>query len=262
MPSQILIIPPKKPRSNRPLVMTASEKNSKEEESNQSVPETTLTDQRLWSSDNKLSRIKTIPSVRISPPQPIVDNLFDWDDEDRQYGIHRRPKFIRHRQRQKYHEPLPRIQEGISSTALVSAPTFDLPSPTTMSNMNEFNNSLSSPVKNEASIDCGDSRGQTLLHLAARLGHEEIMRMLISETSHASILLNARGQTPLLCAIEAGSTSTATILMEQDPLSLTCKDSIGSNVFHYATEQCNDIVLSRAISLLKRLSSSTARMTV
>jgi hypothetical protein len=50
--------------------------------------------------------------------------------------------------------------------------------------------------------------------------------------------------------------------MEQDPISLTCKDNIGSSVFHYATEQCNDIVLSRAISLLKRLSSSTARVTV
>ncbi|CAF1681732.1 unnamed protein product, partial [Adineta ricciae] len=31
--------------------------------------------------------------------------------------------------------------------------------------------------------------------------------------------------------------------------------------FHYATEQCNDVVLSRAISLLKRLSSSASRLT-
>jgi ankyrin repeat protein len=111
-------------------------------------------------------------------------------------------------------------------------------------------------------MDTGELQGQTLLHLAAKLGHEEIVRMLISETSQASILLNTRGQTPLLCAIEAGSTSTATLLMEQDPLSLTCKDNIGSSVFHYATEQCNDIVLNRAISLLKRLSSSAARGTV
>ena len=120
----------------------------------------------------------------------------------------------------------------------------------------------STAIKREGSLDTGDSQGQTLLHLAAKLGHEEIMRMLITETSHANILLNTRGQTPLLCAIEAGSTSTATLLMEQDPLSLTCKDNIGSSVFHYATEQCNDIVLSRAISLLKRLSSSAARVTV
>ena len=117
-------------------------------------------------------------------------------------------------------------------------------------------------AKREGSLDTDNIQGQTLLHLAAKLGHEEIMRILISETSHASILFNTRGQTPLLCAIEAGSTSTATLLMEQDPLSLTCKDNIGSSVFHYATEQCNDIVLSRAISLLKRLSSSAAKVTV
>ena len=63
-------------------------------------------------------------------------------------------------------------------------------------------------------------RGQTLLHLAARLGHDEIMRLLISETSQASILMNKTGQTPLLTAIEAGSTSTATLLMESDPRSI------------------------------------------
>ncbi len=120
----------------------------------------------------------------------------------------------------------------------------------------------STAIKREGSLENGDAQGQTLLHLAAKLGHEEIMRMLINETSHANILLNARGQTPLLCAIEAGSTSTATLLMEQDPVSLTCKDNIGSSVFHYSTEQCNDIVLSRAIALLKRLSSSAARVTV
>ncbi|CAF1608739.1 unnamed protein product, partial [Didymodactylos carnosus] len=104
--------------------------------------------------------------------------------------------------------------------------------------------------------------GQTMLHLAAKLDHEEIVRMLMCETSHASSLINNRGQTPLLCAIEAGSTSTATLLMEQDPISLTVKDDSDSSVFHYAAEQCNDIVLSRAIALLKRLSSSTARLTV
>ncbi|CAF4225458.1 unnamed protein product [Rotaria socialis] len=107
----------------------------------------------------------------------------------------------------------------------------------------------------------GELQGQTLLHLAAKLGHEEIMRTLITETSHMNSLLNTRGQTPLLCAIEAGSTSTATLLMEQDPMSLTSKDNIGSSVFHYATEHCNDIILSRAIALLKRLSSSAARLT-
>lgn len=264
MPAQIFIIPPKKPRGHPPLTLSNSEKTTRDDVSSQSVPQTPLvTEQRLSSSDQKLAVMKTIPSVRISPPQPIFDTLFDWDEEDRHFG--RRPTFIR--RRQIYHERLARIRENEALqhptvSALVSAPILD---PATANGQGtltspETNNNTSK--QREGSFDTGETQGQTLLHLAAKLGHEEIMRILISETSHASVLYNTRGQTPLLCAIEAGSTSTATILMEQDPLSLTCKDNIGSSVFHYATEQCNDIVLSRAISLLKRLSSSAARMTV
>ncbi|CAF4387969.1 unnamed protein product, partial [Adineta steineri] len=54
-----------------------------------------------------------------------------------------------------------------------------------------------------------DLRGRTLMHLAARLGHDDILRLLISETSQASTLMNTRGQTPLLTAIEAGSSNSA-----------------------------------------------------
>ena len=39
------------------------------------------------------------PSIRISPPQLIIDSLSDWDDEDRRFG--RRPTFIRHRSTSK-----------------------------------------------------------------------------------------------------------------------------------------------------------------
>ena len=94
------------------------------------------------------------------------------------------------------------------------------------------------------------------------MGHEEILRILVGEISHINDLVNGRGQTPLLSAIEAGSTSTATFLLSQDPTSLTCRDRNGSSVFHYAAEFCNDIVLIRAISLLKRLNSGTARFIV
>ncbi|CAF4464988.1 unnamed protein product [Rotaria socialis] len=90
--------------------------------------------------------------------------------------------------------------------------------------------------------------------------HVTLPVIVSAPTNRIICLLNTRGQTPLICAIEAGSTSTATLLMEQDPMSLTSKDNIGSSVFHYATEHCNDIILSRAIALLKRLSSSAARL--
>jgi len=269
MPTQIFIIPPKPPRPHRPLSASNSERLTGDENSTQSVPNTPLADPTTSSIDNKLSVMRTIPSVRISPPQPIIDALLDWDDEDRHFG--RRPTFIRHRQQRQYQEKLARIQEGVvqqtfpAVSAIVSAPIVDQPGVQSTTNGVDHSAPIATTttvIKREYSPGEGEPQGQTLLHLAARLGHEDIMRLLISETSQASILLNTRGQTPLLCAIEAGSTSTATLLMEQDPLSLTCKDNIGSSVFHYATEQCNDIVLSRAISLLKRLSSSAARMTV
>ncbi|CAF2479001.1 unnamed protein product [Rotaria sp. Silwood2] len=264
MPTQIFIIPPKHLRTQKPIKTPKSDRSTQDEKISQSVPNTPSNEQAKSSSDNKLAVIKIIPTVRISPPQPIIDSLFDWDDEDRCFG--QGPKFVRHRQKQQQkqiYEKNPRIQEDAGQPqqhatlpAIVSAPIVELPGAQSTSNANDY-----TTVKREGSVDVGDLQGQTLLHLAAKLGHEEIMRMLINETSHANSLLNTRGQTPLLCAIEAGSTSTATLLMEQDPLSLTCKDNIGSSVFHYATEHCNDIVLSRAIALLKRLSSSAARVT-
>ena len=268
MPTQIFIIPPKSTRLHKRLTKTASDNPPGDESSSQSVPVTPINEPRISSSDNRLSIIKAIPAVRISPPQPIVDNLLDWDDDEGHFT--RRPTFIRHRHRQRqFYHRLPRIQEGEvqqqnpTVSAIVSAPILEPPSGQISANATDYPITTTTNLsKREGSVDTGESQGQTLLHLAAKLGHEEIMRMLISETSHANILLNTRGQTPLLCAIEAGSTSTATLLMEQDPLSLTCRDDIGSSVFHYATEHCNDIVLSRAISLLKRLSSSAARVTV
>lgn len=105
-------------------------------------------------------------------------------------------------------------------------------------------------------------RGQTLMHLAARLGHDEILRLLFCETSQASMLMDKQGQTPLLIAIKTGCTNTATLLMESDPRSIIVSDDHGSNVFHYACEYCNDVILNRAITLLKRLNSSSDRIKV
>jgi ankyrin repeat protein len=237
------------------LGVSTSERSSE----SHSEPQTPIAEHKRSSSDQKLSTIKTNPLIRINPPERILDNLFEFDDEDRRFG--RRVPSIR-KSRQKYKEPLPRIVEDepqrTSVTALVSAPIVELPAGL----ISSTNIDHTVTPKQDGSTDSTAPQGQTLLHLAARLGHEDIMRMLISETSHANLLLNNRGQTPLLCAIESDSTSTATLLMEQDPLSLTCKDSIGSSVFHYAAEHCNDTVLSRSISILKQLNSSTARLTV
>ena len=189
--------------------------------------------------------------MRITAPQLAFDGASDGEDDD-PYPPRRAVNNAR--QRRKYREPPPSIREDDSKytafSAIVSAPIVRATS----------EQRLEAP-RNECT-DSDGVQGQTLLHLAATLGHEEIMHLLISETSHANTLLNARGQTPLLSAIEAGSTNTATLLMVQNPSSLTCKDHTDSGVFHYAAEHCNDIVLNRAISLLKRLGSTVARLTV
>lgn len=257
MRTHVLIIPEKSLVTHKPLSASLSDKTELDKFTGISEPATTIGAQTRFSSDQRLSATRSNPLVRINPPERILDNLNDWEDEDRRFG--RRIPITR---RQKYKEPLPRIQEDErehpSVFAIVSAPIVQLPTALTFQSI--MDHSLA--PKQEGSTDSAEPQGQTLLHLAARLGHEDIMRLLLNETSHANSLFNNRGQTPLLCAVEAGSTSTATLLMEQDPLSLTCHDNIGSSVFHYATEHRNDLVLSRAISLLKQLSSSTARSTV
>jgi len=114
------------------------------------------------------------------------------------------------------------------------------------------------PISN----NCNSYKGETLIHLSARLGHEHILRRLIEETSYATRLTNGQGQTPLLCAIQSSYSSIATFLMEIDPLTITVHDNDHNSVFHYAANLCDDIVLSRAISLIKRLNNPHQRIQV
>lgn len=253
MPNQLLIIPPKLQRVHSALGIVSVE-TCKSEEIDINVELNPLSNQQeRISNDEKLSKLRRHSSMRINPPKRLVDILFDWDDEDHRFSRH--STYLQH-QRLRYEQPVPFTIKDPPKPAVVSS-TISTPAGSTKRvSLDRISTKL------DEGVDLDTVRGQTLFHLAAKLGHEEIMRILLNETSHANSLLNMRGQTPLLCAIEAESTSTATLLMEQDPLSLTCKDNIGSSVFHYAAEQSNYIVLSRAISLLKRLSSSAARLVV
>lgn len=213
-------------------------------------------------SDDQPRPDETVNTVRmrINAPPLNVDPANDWDDDE--FHLRYRPVSLGRRQPKQYQQALNRVSEdelpypGFS--AIVSAPLVKLPNETRVSASGESGLSR----KRKESGDSTNIQGQTLLHLAAILGHEEIMRILIGEISHDVALVNTRGQTPLLSAIEAGSTSTAIFLMIQNPFSLTCQDANGSSVFHYATENCNHIVLNRALSLLKQLNSCAARLTV
>jgi hypothetical protein len=88
------------------------------------------------------------------------------------------------------------------------------------SNENRSNGQLiragtcSTPILNNLNDKLNLSKGETLIHLSSRLGYEHILRRLIQETSFATRLTNAKGQTPLLCAIKSSYSSIATYLME------------------------------------------------
>jgi ankyrin repeat protein len=118
------------------------------------------------------------------------------------------------------------------------------------------------PILNNLNEKSNSCKGETLIHLSARLGHEHILRRLIQETSYATRLTNAKGQTPLLCAIQSSNSSIAIFLMEIDPITITVHDNNQNSVFHYAANLCDDIVLSRAISLIKRLNNPHQRIKV
>jgi hypothetical protein len=220
------------------------------------------------SSLHRVPRLTAGPSIDSSIDLSDAEN--DSDDNTSARENYRfapqiiRARYSRHNSltaQQRYFRPSTRKTDPI----VIQAPP---PGSNTISPQhNSLQNSpYKSSIDNQAVLiatnTLKDNRGQTLLHLAARLAHDEIMRLLISETSQVSMLRNKKGQTPLLTAIEAGSTSTATLLMESDPRSIIASDNNGSSVFHYACEHCNDIVLQRAIGLSKRLNSTSDRITV
>jgi hypothetical protein len=223
------------------------------------------------SSTNRSLRLQAGPSIDI--PTDLSDDENDFDDTASAKENYRfAPQIIRKRRsRQNSFQLLTTYPEYFHpSTRKTDLLVIQAPPPgsnTLPSKQNSFQNGAYTSIidNHEALIAANnlkDIRGQTLLHLAARLGHDEIMRLLVCETSQASMLMNKVGQTPLLTAIEAGSSSTATLLMESDPRSIIVCDINGSSVFHYACEHCNDVVLNRAIALSKRLNSTSDRITV
>ncbi|CAF4525680.1 unnamed protein product [Rotaria sp. Silwood2] len=220
---------------------------------------------------NRSKRLQAGPSIDI--PTNLSDDENDFDDNaSARENFRFAPQIIRSRSlrhssfhlttnRQRYFRP----SERKSDLLVIQAPPPGSITITGKQNATYQNGVYTSLIDNQAALMAANTlkevRGQTLLHLAASLGHDEIMRLLVCETSQASMLMNKKGQTPLLTAVEAGSISTATLLMEADSRSIIVSDVNGSSVFHYACEHCSDVVLHRAIALSKRLNSTSDRIT-
>ncbi|CAF4292514.1 unnamed protein product, partial [Rotaria magnacalcarata] len=86
MLTQIFIISPKQTRAHKPLKLSKSDRPTRYADLSESTSTTLANEQTISSSDTKILAMKTIPSVRISPPQQLHDSCFDWDDEDRRFG--------------------------------------------------------------------------------------------------------------------------------------------------------------------------------
>lgn len=223
------------------------------------------------SSFNQPSRLQAGPPIDI--PVDLSDDENDLDDSTSARENSRfAPRIIRkrHSRRNSFQVSTTNQRYFPSSSRktdllVIQAPPSGTNTISTKPNSSQnghYSSIIDHHTASMATNSLKDIRGSTLLHLAARLGHDEILRLLISETSQASMLSNKKGQTPLLTSIESGSTSTATLLMEADPRSIIASDINLSSVFHYACEHCNDVVLHRAIALSKRLNSTRDRITV
>lgn len=88
-------------------------------------------------------------------------------------------------------------------------------------------------AKHNASLDIRDYGGSSALHIAASLGHEKSVAVLIS---HLPSLLDAKdrmGKTPLHCAAYLGRAKTVKVLIDSGA-DIFAKDNRGRTPRDYA----------------------------
>ena len=241
-----------------------SNRSSLSSRTNRTAGKSTITPSPSLSTVNRIARLQAGPSM-LDLPTNLSDEETDFDDRlSLKENLRFAPRMIRRQQQHSRQNSVHSTTSGRRKTefVVIQAPRTD-PMPPTNKRMSLPKEVVDqqSKVKNKGNA-LDETCGETLIHLSARLGHDEIIRLLINETSQASVLLNRKGQSPLLIAIECGSTSTAMLLMESNPRSIILSDLNQSSVFHYACEYSNDLVLHRAIVLSKRLHSTTDRLIV
>ena len=258
-----------------------SNRSSLSSRTNRTAGKSTITPSPSSSTLNRTLRLQAGPSL-LDIPTNLSDDESEFDDRlSSRENLRFAPRMIRRQHQRKnsttsiasrrssFQPSRPITTPRKTEFVIIQAPRTDAMPQTSrrVSFPKEVVGRYSSAVDQRLNIKnksnaLDEMYGETLIHLSARLGHDEITRLLINETSQASTLLNRKGQTPLLIAIGHGSTSTAMLLMESNPRSIILSDSNQSSVFHYACEYSNDLVLHRAIVLSKRLHSTTDRLIV
>jgi len=91
--------------------------------------------------------------------------------------------------------------------------------------------------------------GYTLLHAAARIGNQELIKYLLKKGADVNAVDNSLNlYTPLMTAIASHSYDAAVVLAANGAL-LPCEDCNGENIFHYFARANNASYLKKVVEL-------------
>lgn len=89
-----------------------------------------------------------------------------------------------------------------------------------------------------------NTEGETVLHVAARLGKLEVLELLLADGRALTAMLpDAGGRTPLHAAAAAGQGGCAQRLMEAAPGQLAARDNDGNSVLHLAATRGDETLV-------------------
>ncbi|XP_017253242.1 ankyrin repeat-containing protein ITN1 [Daucus carota subsp. sativus] len=93
------------------------------------------------------------------------------------------------------------------------------------------------PYMTKEGLAMKNKTGFDALHIAARQGHEAIVRMLLECDPELSKTIAQSNSTPLVSAASRGHTAVVKVLLEKDPSLIDIPRSNGKNALHLAARQ-------------------------
>ena len=93
----------------------------------------------------------------------------------------------------------------------------------------------------QAGVDCIDIHGKTLLHYASENGHDDVVRILLSEFQANVNCEDNHGQTPLHYVCKTGHNDLVRMLISEFQASAKHTDNYGLTPLHY-TKRHRDVI--------------------
>lgn len=92
-------------------------------------------------------------------------------------------------------------------------------------------------IQRGADIHANYGRGLTALHLAAKMGKPQIVRLLVEECKANVNAIDDTGRTPLFLAFQRGNTKTARILIQEFHVNVNTVNQWGETPLHLAAKK-------------------------